>query len=482
MLGTWTLDRLEQDLLELTGTGVLESREGRNRAELVRRYRGRPLPFIREVLRVKVTPQQQDVVRAVIANPLVVVPGSIGVGKDFISTALAMYWAYIEGALVIFQAPTERQATTILMGEVHRHFHRATELPGDLLQRALRIPGTSHAGILSMTSTESSKLTGFHAPDVRVVLSEAQGLEDHAWEAALSVAVGPRDRILAVGNPLRAEGRFYNACLDGSGWHRVRMSALLHPNVVTGREVVPGAISLRSVEQFKREYGETSGIYRSRILAEFPLEAESSLIPRPLLDRAAGLILPVSHNPIVMAGVDTARSKSGSAIGVAVAKGGTLVHLTTFQCPDTVLAARRVLEELTPFEPNTIRIDVGGPGAGIADILRSSPDPGWRAVVEDVHFGGAPSDRARFPNRRAELWFGLRERLERNEIALPRHPELLDELAAPGFGYDRANRIVVEPKDEVMKRLGRGLDRADSVVMALGTLPARPWRVWHCPI
>jgi hypothetical protein len=474
------LDSLAREVSALTE--ALEARTGRDRAALVRRYRGRPVAFAKDVLRVSLTPQQEAVIRALGTHPLVVVPGAVGVGKDHVATCQAMYWAYIERALVIFQAPTERQANTILMGEVRRHFHRAVELPGEVLQRLLRIPGASHAGILSMTSTESSRLTGFHAPDVRVVLSEAQGLEDHAWEAALSVAVGPRDRILAVNNPLRAEGRFYTACLDGSGWHRVRLSALDHPNVLTGRDVVAGAITRRGVEQFKQEYGETSGIYRARILAEFPLEAESALIPRPLLERALSLSLPATPNPAVIAGVDTARSKSGSAIGIAVGRGGELVHLATFHCADTVLAARRVLEELAPFEPNVIRIDVGGPGAGIADILRRTPSPGWHAVVEDVHFGGAPMDRARFPNRRAELWFGLRERLEREEVALPRHRELLEELAAPGFGYDRANRIVVEAKDEVMKRLGRGLDRADAVVMALGALPARPWRVWHCPI
>jgi hypothetical protein len=473
-----TLDRIARELSLLTDS--VEEHQGRDRAVLVRRYRGRPLAFITEVLRAKPTAQQEAVVHAVGTSPLVVVPGAVGVGKDFVAAALSMFWAYIEGALVLVQAPTERQATTIFMGEVRRMFHRGAELPGQMMERVLRIPGASHAGILSMTSTDSSKLTGHHAPEVRVVLTEAQGLEEHAWEAAISVAVGPRDRILAVGNPLRAEGRFFTACMDGSGWQRVRLSALDHPNVVTGHEVVPGAITRRGVAQFRQEYGEASGIYRARILAEFPLEAQSALIPRALLDRAAGAQLPNAVNPRVVAGVDTARSKSGSAIGVAVAKGGDLVHLTTFHCPDTVLAARRVLEELTPFTPSLIRLDVGGPGAGIADILRRTPSSGWRTVVEDVHFGGAAADRARFPNRRAELWYGLRERLERNEIALPRHPQLLEELAAPGFGYDKANRIVVEAKDEVMARLGRGLDRADSVVMALSAPRMGPWVISQC--
>jgi hypothetical protein len=178
--------------------------------------------------------------------------------------------------------------------------------------------------------------------------------------------------------------------------------------------------------------------------------------------------------------VDTARSKSGSAIGVAVARGGQLIHLTTFHCADTVLSAQRVFAELAPFTPRTIRLDLGGPGAGIADVLRRTPSP-WRATVVGEHFGGAPDDRDRFLNRRAELWYGLRERIERGEVSLPRDAGLLEELSAPAFGYDSRNRIVIESKDDVVARLPAGLDRADSVVLALAAPRVEPWLVRSCP-
>ena len=476
-----TVTNLSRQLADLTG--ALEQRRagGASLARLRRAYRGRPVAFFVEVLRVALTQQQQGIVEAVNAHHLVAVPGAIGTGKDFAAMALALYHAVIEDALVLVQSATDRQATEVNMAEVRRHFLRARTLPGELYQRALRLPGSGHGLILCMTSTEVSNLTGFHAPRVVAVLSEAQALEPFAYEAAHAVTVGPEDRVLAVGNPLRAAGPFFEACQTGSGWAVVRLSALDHPNVQRGETLVPGAVTQAAVARFREQYGEASSLYRSRILAEFPVGGDTTLIPRALLEGAIDRLVGVTAASVVTAGVDTARSKSGSAIGLAVAHGGKLVHLVTFHCDDTVLAADRIFTALEPFTPGVIRLDVGGPGAGIADLLRRRPTTGWRAEVVGEHFGGGPLDRARFLNRRAELWYTLREKLERGEISLPREPALLEELGAPSFGYTAKNQIVVESKPDVEARLPAGLDRADAVVLALAAPPPEGWRMFRMP-
>lgn len=466
---------LTRQLTELAGSLEERHTRGRSLAQLRRQYADAPEAFIRDVLRLTLTPQQAAVIHAVRAGPLVAVPGGVSVGKDAVAMALALYLAVVEDALVLVQSATDRQATEVNMGEVRRAFGRARDLPGELYQRAFRLPGAAHGMILCMTSGDVSRLTGFHAPRVFVILSEAQALEPFSWEAAHSVTVGEQDGILAVGNPLHAGGPFFLACQSGSGWAVVRLSALDHPNVLTGRTVIPGAVTRAAVARFREQYGEASPVYRARILGEFPTDGDTTLLPRGLLASAVERRLGPFAGPCI-AGVDTARSKSGSAIGVAVAHGGQLVHLATFHCADTVLSAERLFRELTPFAPQVIRLDLGGPGAGIADVLRRTPSP-WRAEVVGEHFGGAPQDRDRFLNRRAELWYGLRERIERGEVSLPRDPALLEELGAPGFGYDRRNRIVLESKEDVEARLPDGLDRADAVVMALAIPRAEPWLV-----
>ncbi len=472
------MDTIERQVDEIRGAMQEQRTKGRSLRRLQREYQGRPLAFFRDVLKVVLTPQQEEAIDAAQAHALLVLLGANGTGKDFTLSGLGMFWAYVEEALVIFTAPTQRQAEGILMEETRRHFHRAADLPGEIFQRAVRVPGSPHAAILSMTATESSRLTGWHAPLVRVGLSEGQGLAPHVVESAFAVAVGPQDRIMATANPTTADGWLYDAVTaPGTKWHTVRMPATEHVNVVSGRVIVPGACTRESVKRFADEYGTTSAIYQSRVLAQFPTSATSAVFPRDLLMAAVNRTLTPRAGDQVVAGIDTARSKAGSQIGLAVARGGQLVYLTTFHGPDTTLAASRILDELMPYQPQIIRLDVGGPGAGICDILRRAPSPGWRSGIEEVHFGGSPppQERERYLNARAWLYYSLRVAMERETVGLLRDPALIEELAQPTFSFDARSRIVIEGKDLISARLGRSPDKADAVVMALAVPPAEPW-------
>jgi hypothetical protein len=87
----------------------------------------------------------------------------------------ALWWTYARGGLVLVTGPTERQVVEVVMGEVRQAFRKATDLPGDLYRTALRVG--DRAAILAFTSTEASRLTGFHAPRVLALITEAQGVE-----------------------------------------------------------------------------------------------------------------------------------------------------------------------------------------------------------------------------------------------------------------------------------------------------------------
>ena len=89
-----------------------------------------------------------------------------------------------------------------------------------------------------------------------------------------------------------------------------------------------------------------------------------------------------------------------------------------------------------------------------------------RYNVEGVHFGGGAKDSKRFKNKRAELFWNLRERMERGEISLPDDEELVADLSALRYVFTQDGRIQLESKDDVRKRLGRSPDRADAVALA----------------
>ncbi|MEE8191733.1 MAG: hypothetical protein V3T74_03250, partial [Gemmatimonadales bacterium] len=276
-----TLRRLDAELGEL-----LERHERGRSLDEFAAYRDDPIAFIREVLHGEPWERQVEIARAVEASPLVVVRSANAVGKDWVAARLALWWVYARQGLALITGPTERQVREVVMGEVARAFGKARDLPGELYQMALRLGREERAGILAFTSTEASRLTGFHAPRILAVLTEAQGVEDFAGEGLLACATGSEDRVLAVGNPLKPSGRFYSVSRPRSGWISLRIAADEHPNLREGETVIPGGPSPEFAARIAREYGRQSGVYMARVLGEFPDEGEESLFRRSWLEAA----------------------------------------------------------------------------------------------------------------------------------------------------------------------------------------------------
>ena len=119
-----------------------------------------------------------------------------------------------------------------------------------------------------------------------------------------------------------------------------------------------------------------------------------------------------------------------------------------------------------------INIDSIGIGASPFDILNSREcmgclsggiNAGERSEVRDKtgEFG--------FANKRAEMWWRLREMLEPGsgrELVLPDDRELIGDLCAPRW-KPTSQGIQIESKDDIKKRLGRSTDCGDALVMAL---------------
>ncbi len=488
------IGRLEHDLGELLAT----HERGRDLSEFGR-YAEDPVGFIREVLKGEPWGRQVEIAEAVKANPLVVVRSANAVGKDWIAGGLALWWVYARRGLVLLTGPTERPVREGVMGEVARAFGRAKDLPGELYQMALRLGREEKAGILAFTSTEASKLTGFHAPRVMVVLTEAQGVEPWAFEAALACATGAQDRVLAVGNPLMPSGRFYSVSRAGSGWRAIRIAADEHPNLVEGKTVIPGGPSPAFAERIAREYGRQSGVYMARVLGEFPDQEASGLFRRSWIEAAVEKwpewrALHAEDEPVVA--VDPARYGPDLTC-VAVRRGLTVESLHTWgqvDLSESVDRIREVLEEVgvrpwsghpevsrhiaihrrrRPMEPGAgkLIVDEIGLGAGVLDRLK---ELGFRC--EGFNGGSSPHDKDRFANLRAAAYWLLRERLEQGHIALPPDEALAEELLATSWRPTPEGRVKIDAKDDIKSRLGRSPDKADSVCMAIGGEAVKPHR------
>lgn len=475
-----SLDTTMTRLVEDVGDLVAAHREdGQPRRRNFTQYAQDPVRFFREVLQGNPWGRQIEIAEAVRDHEMTLVYSANGVGKDWLAGGLLLWWCYARQGLAIAQAPTDRQTVEVIGGEIRRHFHRA-DLPGELYQRALRT-AHPHAGVLLMTSNEASKLTGFHAPRVLFLLSEAQGLESFAYDAALAVAVGEEDRILAVGNPMKPTGPFYKASRTGSQWHTIQVSALEHPNVVEGRTLIPGAVTRSAVERARREWG-TSGQYLARVLGEFPLEAEEGLYRRAWIDAAVARWRERMAQGLtgwtVDAALDVATSgPDKSCLGLL--QGRTVLGFTTWGKLDTMETVARTLAVLQaerwPSVPlkdlpdhigrrtRSITVDVNGVGSGPHDRLKELGHP-----VKGFNAGGpAPAPHAaRFANARAAAFWGLREHLEAGTIDLPPDEDLIEELLAHTFSVTPiGGKILIVAKEDLKGELGRSPDKADTLSM-----------------
>ena len=471
------VDRLKTDVGEL-----LEARVVRGRDVDFSRYANDPIGFIRDVLH-ETEPgpwsAQIEIAESVRDHQLTVVQSNNSAGKDWLSARLALWWVYCCNGLVLLSGPTERQVREVCMKEVRRAFNRAPDLHGELFSMALRT-GEADRGILAFTSADASRLTGFHAPKILAILTEAQGCEEYAFEAIFSCATGEDDRILAVGNPLSPTGRFYNIATSGS-WNSLTISASDHPNLIQGKTVIPGGPTTLWAERIAQEYGRGSGTYRSRVEGQFPDSGEESLFLRSWLDDAAqrwedNTFAREAAKATPLLSCDPARH-GPDATCVAVRRGPVLESLTTWHGSSLVDTAERVSEiaeeeGVTPRwqrMSSTVRsrgrivVDTVGVGAGVTDILK---EKGFSVVQ---YQGGAFTgymDRKKFLNERARSFWHLRKLLEDGVIALPPDAKLFDELMATNWTPTMDDRVQFEKKTALKARLGRSPDRADAVVMA----------------
>jgi hypothetical protein len=111
-----------------------------------------------------------------------------------------------------------------------------------------------------------------------------------------------------------------------------------------------------------------------------------------------------------------------------------------------------------------IVIDATGTCGGISDILRS-----LGADVLAVNYAES-ADSDQYANRRAEIWDTAAQMFSRGEIGLMGYgldEKLADQLQAPRYKDFRAGRVLIEPKEDVKKRIGRSPDRADAYTLGL---------------
>lgn len=419
--------------------------------EFLERYGNDPVLFVREVLGQEPEDWQAEMMRAVASGKRKVsIRSGHGVGKSTGASWLAIWYATTRYTCkVVITAPTSSQLYDALFAELKAQLRK---LPQQLLDlwdiKAERVelksaPTEVFVSARTSRAEQPEAMQGVHADNVLLIADEASGIPEAVYEAAVGSMSGHNAVTLLLGNPTQSSGMFYDT------HHRLRDEWF---TMKVSCEDVPNRVSKEFIEEVRSTYGENSNAFRVRVLGEFPVADDDTVIPISLLEAARVREVAASPTAAVVWGLDVARFGSDRTV-LTKRKGQKLQEPQVVKRNlDTMQVSGFILNEWneTPerLRPAEICVDVIGLGAGVVDRLLELGLP-----VVPVNVSEAPALSDKFLNLRAELWFRGKEFFEKRHASVDKaDAKLIDELAMVRYSFTSNGKIKVESKDELKKR------------------------------
>ena len=252
--------------------------------EWVLRYRDNPVLFAREVLGLEPDVWQGEMMAAIAAGDRrISVRSGHGVGKSTAVAVVCIWYLMTRYPVkIVITAPTSAQLFDALFAEIKRWVNQLPENLQALLNvkaDRIEIAAAPETGFISARTSRAESpeaLQGIHADHVLLIADEASGVPEAVFEAAAGSMSGEEACTILLGNPTRSSGFFFDTQnrLKDQWWTR-RVSCVDSPRV-----------SEAYVAEMKLRYGEESNAYRVRVLGEFPLSDDDTVVPMHLIEAA----------------------------------------------------------------------------------------------------------------------------------------------------------------------------------------------------
>lgn len=300
-------------------------------------------------------------------------------------------------------------------------------------------------------------LSGLHSRFPFVLLDETGDMPTTVGRVAQQIFTGsPKDALIAqAGNPTSTSGLLYEtAGKTRSDWHVITITADPDDPQRTPR------VDIEHAQKMIDDYGRDDPWVMATILGLFPPVGFNALLGIDDVEAAMERHYnedQFSFAPIIL-GVDVARE--GDDMSVIFPRQGIVAHKPwPFRGVKSYDLAGHIGRKFDGMQADGTIIDgTGGYGSGVIDAYEQL---GRTAL--DCQFAAKAEEPKRFYNKRAEIWWKMAEWVKAGG-ALPRIPDLVGELTTPTYSY-KGDRILIEPKEEVKKRLGRSPDFADGLAV-----------------
>ena len=442
------------------------------------------------------------------------VESATGTGKTFLAACVTLWFlACHHNAIVAQWAPTERQLLLnmwkeigALFTEFSKHFPTAELYTGKLRMLPTDAEGkekwaaTAFVSGVGADEEAATKAQGLHGEHMLIITEETPGIPRAIMVAIDQTRSADHNLHLALGNPDHRHDELHTFCKREDVEH-IRISALDHPNIVSGEPIVPGAIGKNRLAKRITNLGVGSRLYLSRIRGISPPEAKDALIQYVWCETAAERFRlgtsagrekmeewEVTITDEEARGVDVANSEGGDEAAIARGPGRRLTEVVSFPCPDANQLGAIVAQEIErdKIDPRYVGVDPVGVGAGCVNELKRlghkvrhlsgarkaipgvDTDELWSETDIDFEGRERPTgarvvEAERFADLRSQMHWRMREDLRKETVDLVYDVELFNDLTTPTF--KTANGVIkVESKEEIKKRLGRSPNKGDAVI------------------
>jgi phage terminase large subunit len=304
-------------------------------------------------------------------------------------------------------------------------------------------------------SKQADTLAGLHGEYLLFVVDEAGGIPDSVIAAAeAGLATGTRVMLIIAGNPTETEGPLWRACTSERHLWWVWE--------ITGDPDDPlraPRISIEWAREQIQKYGADNPWVLTNVFGKFPPTQSDKLFGPELCARSAKAFPKDFHRSPKVVSVDCAGFGDDRSV-IFKRQGPVLYQADVFRNLHGWELADHAMRIAMAFEPDGLFVDAVGIGQACSEHLALH---GFAHTP--CNAGSKSAEPEMFENKKAECWWKAKEWMEQGG-AIPDDGELIRELTSVKYWYDKRQRIVIEPTEDIKARLGNSPDKAAAFVQS----------------